>query len=58
MCINWFDTSGMYLKAYLLCPSRTRVLPRSGAAKQEAKGIFPGAEVVRGRDWRLGDQDG
>ena len=24
----------------------------------EARGIFPGAEVVRGHDWRWGNQDG
>lgn len=28
------------------------------ARKVEARGIFPGAEVVRGHDWRWGDQDG
>ena len=26
--------------------------------KVEAKGIFPGAEVVRGPHWRFKDQDG
>jgi len=35
--------------------SRVSVLPRVGARMIEARGIFPGAEVVRGCDWM---QDG
>lgn len=31
---------------------------RSGAHKVEAKGMFVGAEVVRGHDWKWGYQDG
>ena len=31
---------------------------RAGAKKVEAKGFFVGAEVVRGRNWKFGDQDG
>lgn len=35
-----------------------RVQSRSNATRIAAKGIFPNAEVVRGRDWLWGDQDG
>ena len=31
---------------------------RAGAKRVEAKGLFAGAEVVRGPNWRFGDQDG
>ena len=31
---------------------------RAGAKRVEAKGVFVGAEVVRGPHWRFGDQDG
>ena len=37
---------------------RVKVSPRADAKKVEAKGIFPGAEVVRGPHWRFKDQDG
>eukprot|EP00731_Ephydatia_muelleri_P014626 Em0008g346a len=37
---------------------RVRVAPRSNATRIAAKGIFPNAEVVRGKDWVWGDQDG
>ena len=37
---------------------RTRVHWRARSLRIEARGIFPGAEVVRGRDWRWGNQDG
>ena len=37
---------------------RTRVTHRDRARRLVAWGIFPGAEVVRGRDWRWNDQDG
>ena len=37
---------------------RTRVTLRARARRLEACGIFSGAEVVRGRDWRWKDQDG
>ena len=31
---------------------------RRGAKRLQAKGIFPGAKVERGFDWKYGDQDG
>ena len=31
---------------------------RVGAKRVEAKGVFVGAEVVRGPHWRFRDQDG
>ena len=34
------------------------VSPRVDARQVEAKGIFSGAEVVRGHNWKYGDQDG
>ena len=37
---------------------RVMVSPRVDARQVEAKGIFPGAEVVRGKNWKFGDQDG
>ena len=37
---------------------RTRVNLRARSLRIEARGIFPGAEVVRGHDWRWGNQDG
>ena len=37
---------------------RVKVSPRAGARRQESRGIFPGAEVVRGPDWIHGDDDG
>ena len=40
----------------LLC--RVKVSCRAGAKRVEAKGVFVGAEVVRGPHWRFGDQDG
>ena len=32
--------------------------PRRGCREVEVKGAFPGADVVRGKDWNLEDQDG
>ena len=32
--------------------------PRGVMDKVEAKGLFPGAEVVRGPDWAWEEQDG
>ena len=32
--------------------------PRAGMDKVEAKGLFLGAEVVRGPDWAWEEQDG
>ena len=37
---------------------RLMVSCRAGAKRVEAKGVFVGAEVVRGPNWRFGDQDG
>lgn len=41
-----------------LSHTRIKVSPRADAVRLEAKGIFPGAEVVRGHNWKFGDQDG
>ena len=50
-----------------LCPSsivyhcviyRTKVQCRYTSRRVPARGVFPGATVVRGRDWRWSDQDG
>ena len=32
--------------------------PRKDCRKVEIKGAFPGADVVRGKDWNLEDKDG
>ena len=40
----------------LVC--RVKVSCRAGAKRMEAKGVFIGAEVVRGPHWSFGDQDG
>ena len=37
---------------------RVRVPPRCDAQRVELRGLFPGALVTRGRDWRWGNQDG
>ena len=37
---------------------RTRVPPRRSSRKGVAKGLFVGATVVRGRDWKWENQDG
>lgn len=50
---------------FLLCKAlifvilyRTRVLCRYRSRCVPARGMFPGARVVRGHDWRWNDQDG
>ena len=35
----------------------TRVPTRLGCKKMEGRGTFPGAEVVRGHDWQMQDQE-
>ena len=37
---------------------RVNVPARSRSASVEVRGIFPGAKVVRGHDWKWKDQDG
>ena len=37
---------------------RTRVQCRYQSGRVAARGVFVGARVVRGGDWRWGDQDG
>jgi len=37
---------------------RLRMGARSESKRLTARGIFPGAQVVRGVDWRWGEQDG
>ena len=37
---------------------RTRVRCRYQSGRVAARGVFVGARVVRGGDWRWGDQDG
>ena len=32
--------------------------PRKDSREMEVMGAFPGADVVRGKDWSLGDKDG
>ena len=32
--------------------------PRAGEPRLEVRGLYPGATVERGPDWRFGDQDG
>ena len=43
---------------YRLLVCRVKMSCRAGAKRVEAKGVFVGAEVVRGPHWRFGDQDG
>lgn len=40
------------------CIHRTRVECRYLSHCVPARGVFPGATVIRGHDWRWGDQDG
>jgi len=49
-------TNKMSAGLVVLC--RTRLGARYGARRVQAWGIFPGAVVVRGADWRWEDQDG
>ena len=37
---------------------RVRAPPRASSERVAVKGLFPGALVVRGHNWRWGDQDG
>ena len=37
---------------------RIKVSPRVNARQVETKGIFPGAIVSRGLNWKFDDQDG
>ena len=41
-----------------LCFLRIPVGKRPNFTKQQSRGLFPGAQVTRGRDWKWGDQDG
>ena len=50
-----YDFSFAVFTAFL---QRVKVSCRAGAKRVEAKGLFVGAEVVRGPHWRFGDQDG
>ena len=45
-------------KLLLLVLSRALVEARRKSKKITARGIFPGARVVRGVDWQWEDQDG
>ena len=42
--------------SYLSC--RVKVIPRASAKSGTVTGVFAGAVVVRGQDWRWSDQDG
>ena len=37
---------------------RTMIPPRALSKRLQARGMFPGAHIVRGHDWRWGNQDG
>ena len=41
-----------------LFPFRVPVGKRINCTKVQSKGLFPGAKVTRGRDWKWGEQDG
>ena len=43
---------------YTTDPHRAKVGKRRGTSRLQAKGIFPGAKVVRGPDWKWENQDG
>ena len=47
----------MDLSRYFLL-LRIPVGKRSNFTKRQSRGLFPGARVTRGRDWKWGDQDG
>ena len=53
--MQW-EALGLVEMELSLC--RVMVSPRVDARQVEAKGMFPGAEVVRGNNWKFGDQDG
>ena len=43
---------------YSVIQYRAKVPPRDSSRTGELSGIFPGAVVVRGQNWRWEDQDG
>ena len=59
-CI-WYSTLWQSFFVVVLIgkfPCRVGVPPRRSARQLVARGLFPGARVVRGEHWRWGDQDG
>ena len=56
-CTCIYKCYSMCVYAYV-CVFRTRVKCRYLSRRVPARGVFPGATVVRGPDWRWGDQDG
>ncbi|CAD5122217.1 DgyrCDS10668 [Dimorphilus gyrociliatus] len=63
LCIECYmmdkhDINHSFLRFVDSKSSGVKVGKRTGAVKKIAKGVFPGARVVRGIDWDWGDQDG
>ena len=53
---NTKETCYTSIKVLLIC--RQKVPKRQGCARVKLTGMFEGAKVVRGPDWRWEDQDG
>ena len=56
-CFTWAYAESYLLQLYIYY-CRVFVGNRLGKCKVEAKGIFAGAQVMRGPDWDWGNQDG
>lgn len=52
------DTGHAFIRYTAAEPQKVLLPPRRDSAKTRACGMFPGASVVRGADWRYGEQDG
>ena len=55
---EWLDMLLYYTHVHTLANYRVSVPVRKRSKKVSARGIFPGASVVRGVDWQWEDQDG
>ena len=67
ICVTFIDHVWPYVLLYSICccyvlnySTCYRVLlePRRKSKKITARGIYPGARIVRGVDWQWEDQDG
>ncbi|XP_067659038.1 E3 ubiquitin-protein ligase MIB2-like [Haliotis asinina] len=52
------DLSHVFVRHDVPGDKGTQVKKRSGCLKVRSLGLFPGARVVRGEDWKWGQQDG
>ncbi|CAL1548126.1 unnamed protein product, partial [Lymnaea stagnalis] len=52
------DTEHEFWRIDTVCSERVKVSRRCDSEKSQARGIFTGAVVCRGQDWKWNDQDG